>query len=180
MKVAIVAVVALGLCVAAACSPRPERSGLPGGAALPPPDPAAEPLAEPLAAEPLAPPAGEATAPASAESLESAGPVVETISPDPASSGGGAAIAIPDDSGWTNPDIPLTQRQIDIAACYESAAAQIAREAQIDSDRYEARNYRGDLVGLTSLSQRLDYYSENRRRGALFDSCMQAKGYVKN
>ncbi len=171
MKVVFVAVLALGLFLVAACSPRPERSELPGGEALPPPDPTAGPLAAP---------SGEPAAASSGASLESAGPVVETIRPDPTASAGPAAIAIPDARGWTNPEVPLNQRQIDIAACYESAAAQIARETQIDDDRYDSRNDRSELWQLDRISQRLDYYSEDRRRGTLFESCMRAKGYVKS
>ena len=82
--------------------------------------------------------------------------------------------------GWTHPEIPLTKQQVDIEACFNFATAQIARESQIDEDRYQVDTDFADLYGETTLERRVDYYTERRRRGALFDSCMHSRGYLKN
>ena len=104
------------------------------------------------------------------------------IEPDPSAAAEPSAITIPEGAGWTDPEIPLTKQQEDIEACFRFATAQVAREALIDEDRYDTRADRDvyNLYGQPTLTRRVDYYSERRRRGALFDTCMQSKGYVKN
>ncbi len=164
MRALITAGVALGLLAAAACSYyEPSRPEAPG-AALPPPEDAAEP------------------APESAGEPGSGGVVVDVIQPEPSVAAEPTAVAIPEGAGWTHPEIPLTRQQEDIEACFRFASAQVARESLIDEDRYDSRADRDvyNLYGEPTLTQRVDFYSERRRRGALFDSCMQSKGYLKN
>ena len=171
MKSLLMAAAALGLCVAVGCAPAgSSRSAPPAGTALPPPESAAPESAAPTSPEP----AGAAP--------ESGGVVVETIEPDPSASAGPSAITIPEQTGWTHPEVPLTRQQADIETCFNFASAQIERENQIDDDRYELSNERdfSDFHSEAVLARRVDYYSERRRRGSLFDSCMRSKGYLRN
>ena len=101
---------------------------------------------------------------------------VEYLPEEPPS--GPLVFAAPEASGWTHSGVPLTRQQSDIEACYNSAAAQVARDARIDYDRRQVREDSDDLLGLTTLTSRVDYYSEPRRRANLFESCMNAKGYT--
>lgn len=172
MKALIVAVAALAFGIGVGCT-LPEPSSPPAsGGALPPPAGLEEPD---TAGAPAAAPAGDSGAGGER------GTVVETISPEPSAAKEPTAIAIPEGSGWTNPGVPLTQQQADIEACFSYADAQIKREAQIDDDRFYSGNDRDfqNQYGLNTFRQRVDYYSERRRRGALFDSCMESKGYIK-
>ena len=104
-------------------------------------------------------------------------PLTTEYVPVQATAEGSLIIAIPADSGWDNPEIPLTRRQSDIEACYGYAVAQVARDDQIDYDRQQIREDGDNILGLTTLTQRVDFYSQSRRRDSLFDSCMRAKGY---
>lgn len=165
MKALIVTVVAVGLWAAAGCTfPEAPSPVPPSGGALPPPQGTVEPTGDSGAAG------------------GGGGEVIESIQAEPSAAPGPTAITIPEAAGWTSPGVPLTKQQADIEACYSFAQGQIARETQIDEDRYHGSGDRefDDQFGGTSLTRRLDYYSERRRRGALFDSCMQSKGYVKN
>lgn len=123
--------------------------------------------------------AGAAETSGSAGGGTSAASPAEIIHAEPAPSAP-AAIAIPEASGWTHPDVPLARQQSDIEACYQSAAARVARDTRIDEDRYQNRDDGDDVLGLTTFARRVDFYSEKRRRGSLFDSCMRAKGYTKS
>ena len=149
------------LLLLAACSSPPRE------AAPPPPDLGA-----------LPPPGVEAgrieAGPAAAEVPLS----VEYI-PAEAPPPGSRAVAIPEVSGWTHSEVPLTRQQSDIEACYGYAAAQVARDARIDEDRRQLRDDSNDLVGLTTFARRVDFYSEPRRRAELFDRCMSARGYTE-
>lgn len=156
MKALIIAVAAFGLWAAAGCTlPESSSPAAPSGGALPPP---------------------EGTA------AGSSGVVIESIQSEGFAAAGTTVITIPERSGWTHPEVPLTKQQADIETCFRFAAAQVDREAQIDDDRYEGSSDRDavNLYGVTTLTRRVDYYSQRRRRGALFDTCMQSKGYVKN
>ena len=167
MKALMVMVAALALWAAVGCTlPEPSSPAPPGGGVLPPPEDLAEP--------------GEATG-APATEPGGTGTVVETIKPDASAAEEPTAVAIPEASGWTNPAVPLSRRQEDIDACFSYAEGQIKREAQIDDDRYNFGDDRDfqNQYGLNTFRQRVDYYSERRRRGALFDACMQSKGYVR-
>jgi hypothetical protein len=73
----------------------------------------------------------------------------------------------------------LSQHQTDIDACFRYASAQIDRDSRIDYDRRQGRDIDDQVQGMTALSRRVDYYTEKRRRGSLFDSCMTSKGYSK-
>lgn len=167
MKALIVAVAALAFGLGVGCT-MPEPSSPPAaGGALPPPAGLEEPDT-----------AGKSGA--GGESGEP-GTVVETISPEPSAAEEPTAIAIPEGSGWTNPGTPLTQQQADVESCFSFADAQIRSEAQIDDDRFLSGNDRDfqNQYGLNTFRQRVDYYSERRRRGALFDSCMESRGYIR-
>ena len=52
---------------------------------------------------------------------------------------GSLAVAIPEVSGWTHSEVPLTRQQSDIEACYGYATVQVARDARIDEDRRQLR-----------------------------------------
>lgn len=160
MRLPIIAAAALlALGMAACSSPPPERDSVP-----PPPDPTVAPA--------------EAEGAAAGGGAVPSGPVVESISGETAAAP--AAVAIPEAEGWTNPNVPLSQHQADIEACFSYASALVERDRQIDSDRALGRDDQNDnLTGLTTLSLRVDHYSEKRRRGSLFDSCMRSKGYTK-
>lgn len=168
MNPLIVAAAALGLWAATACTfPDPSSPTAPSGGALPPPESTVEPAG---------------AAPEESAAAGTGGVVIELIEPEPSAAAEPTAIIIPEGSGWTHPEIPLTKQQEDIETCFRFATAQIARESQIDDDRYEGTSDRDavNLYGETTLTRRVDYYSERRRRGALFDTCMQSKGYVKD
>ena len=168
MKSLFVAVTVVGLWAAVGCTqPESSRSAPPAGGALPPPEGVAEPGGETAVAPPP-----ESAAP-------EGGVVIESIQPDASVAASPSAIIIPEGSGWTHPEIPLTKQQADIEACFNFATAQIARESQIDDDRYQVESDFADLHGETTLTRRVDYYSKRRRRGALFDSCMHSMGYLK-
>jgi hypothetical protein len=172
MKALITVVVALALLGAPACSfPEPTRPTAPSSGALPPPEGAAAPVPE-----------SAGTAAAESAPAGSSGVVIDTIEPDPSVAAVPTAVTIPEGAGWTHPEVPLTTQQEDIEACFRFASAQVARESLIDEDRYDSSADRDvyNLWGEPTLTQRVDYYSERRRRGALFDSCMQSKGYIKN
>jgi len=172
MKFLFVAVAVMGLWAAGGCTqPVSSNSGPPAGGALPPPEDVAEP-------------GGNAAVAPVPESPEpgSSGVVIETIQPEPLVAAEPTAVIIPEGAGWTHPEIPLTKQQSDIEACFSFATAQVSRESQIDDDRYQGSSDSDalDLYGETTLTRRVDYYSERRRRGALFDTCMRSKGYLKN
>jgi hypothetical protein len=172
MKALITVVVALALLAAPACSfPEPTRPTAPSSGALPPPEGAAAPVPE-----------SAGTAAAESAPAGSGGVVIDVIEPDPSVAAVPTAVTIPEGAGWTHPEVPLTTQQEDIEACFRFASAQVARESLIDEDRYDSSADRDvyNLWGEPTLTQRVDYYSERRRRGALFDSCMQSKGYIKN
>ena len=172
MKALIIAVAALGLWAAAGCTlPESSSPAAPSGGALPPPEETVEPASEAAGA-----PAVESAA------AGSSGVVIESIQPEASATAGPTAIILPERSGWTHSEVPLTKQQEDIETCFSFATAQVKREAQIDEDIIEASSDRDavNLYGETTLTQRVDYYSERRRRGGLFDTCMQSKGYVKN
>ena len=175
MKSLFVAVALVGLLAAGGCTlPEPASPAPPPGDALPPPEDLAEPgTTAPESASP------ESASPEGAIE-ESGGVVIESIEPEPDAALGPTAITIPEGKGWTQSDVPLTKQQQDIEACYNYASAQIARESQIDYDRYQVDSDFANLHGETTLTRRVDYYSERRRRGALFDACMRSKGYLKN
>jgi len=176
MKALIVALAAFAFWRGVGCT-APESASPPpaSGGALPPPAELEEPD---TVGAPAPPPAGDSGAGGAGSA---GGSVVETIKPDPSAAAEPTAITIPEGSGWTNPGVPLTQQQADVEACFSYADAQIKRETQIDDDRY---SFDDDVdfqnqYGLNTFKQRVDYYSERRRRGALFDTCMESKGYVK-
>ncbi len=134
------------------------------------------------------PPSGTSLAVVSEETVVEVEPAVGTFIDEPlaaeyvpvqATAEGSLIIAIPADSGWDNPEMPLTRRQSDIEACYGYAVAQVARDDRIDYDRQQIREDGNNVLGLTTLTQRVDFYSQPRRRDSLFDSCMRAKGYVQ-
>ena len=102
---------------------------------------------------------------------------IEYISAEPPP--GPLVFAVPEASGWTHSAVPLTRQQSDIEACYDYAAAQVARDARIDYDRRQMREDSNDLLGLTTLARRVDFYSEPRRRAGLFEGCMDTKGYAR-
>lgn len=137
-------------------APSPPESALEGGTAaggaLPPPD------------SPVVPSEGGTEVEAFAGEL----------------SGPPASVRLPAGSAWSRPGAPLTQQQSDLEACYRFATSQIARDARIDEDRLQNRDDGDDVHGVTTFSRRVDFYSERRRRGSLFDSCMHAKGYTKS
>jgi hypothetical protein len=174
MKALVAALAALAIGILVGCTMPEPSSPPPAGGALPPP----EGLEEPDTAGAPAAPAGETGAGGTGGE---SGTVVETIKPEPSEAQEPSAIAIPEGSGWTNPGVPLTQQQLDIESCFNYADAQIKSEAQIDDDRFLSGNDRDfeNQYGLNTFRQRVDYYSERRRRGALFDSCMESKGYTK-
>ena len=172
MKALIIAVAALGLWAAAGCTlPEASSPAAPSGAALPPPEETVEPASEAAGAR-----AVESAA------AGSSGVVIESIQPEPSATAERTAIILPERSGWTHSEILLTKQQEDIETCFSFATAQVKREAQIDEDIIDGSSDRDavNLYGETTLTQRVDYYSERRRRGGLFDTCMQSKGYVKN
>ncbi len=135
-----------------------------GGSALPPPDPM------------VAPPVSESGA---TTGVVAATSVAVESSPSEPVVATGAVISIPEAGGWTNPTIPLSQYQTDIDSCFSYASAQIDRDALIDFDRQQVRDVDDQVQGMAALSRRVDHYTAKRRRGSLFDSCMNAKGYTK-
>jgi len=176
MKALIIAVAAFGLWAAAGCTlPEASSPATPNGGALPPPEETVEPVRESASEAAGAPDAESAAA-------GSSGVVIESIRPEPSATAEPTAIILPERSGWTHSEIPLTKQQEDIETCFSFATAQVKREAQIDEDIIDGSSDRDalNLYGETTLTQRVDYYSERRRRGGLFDTCMQSKGYVKN
>jgi hypothetical protein len=176
MNPLILAVAAIGLWAATGCTlPEPLSPGEPTGGALPPP------IGAPEATGVTAGDAAGASAVESAAAGTS-GVVIESIEPEPSATTGPTAITIPEGSGWTHSEVPLTKQQEDIETCFRFASAHVERESRIDDDRYEGSSDRDvvNLFGETTLTRRVDYYSERRRRGGLFDTCMQSKGYVKN
>ncbi len=152
------------LLLAACSSPPREAAPPPDLSALPPPGIEAGKIeAGGIEAEPAA-----AEAPLSVE-------YIPMEAPPP----GSLAIAIPEVSGWSHSEVPLTRQQSDIEACHGYAAARVARDARIDEDRRQLREDSNDLVGLTTFARRVDFYSEPRRRADLFDTCMSARGYTR-
>jgi hypothetical protein len=142
------------------------------------PPPAHEAVPPPSGAELRAvPQESVAVEPAAGTSADE--PLSTEYVPVQATSNETLVIAVPESSGWDNPEMGLTRRQSDIEACYGYAAAQVARDDQIDSDRHQIRDDDDDVLGLTTLTRRVDFYSQPRRRDSLFDSCMRAKGYVE-
>ncbi|MDX1422668.1 MAG: hypothetical protein R3322_05980 [Kiloniellales bacterium] len=170
MKALNLAIAALTIWAGIGCTfSEPTGPSAPAGGALPPPADLETPDAT---SAPAAPSAGDAPAP---------GTVIETIEPSPSAATEPSAVPIPEASGWINPSVPLSDQQADIDACFSYAQGQIERETQIDQDRYLATDEPGfqNQYGVNTFKQRVDYYSERRRRGALFDACMESKGYVK-
>jgi len=177
MKALNLAVAALTIWAGIGCTfSEPTSPSAPAGGALPPPADLETPGATGTGATgtgaPAAPSAGDAPAP---------GTVIETIEPPPSAAAEPTAVPIPEASGWINPSVALSEQQADIDACFSYAQGQIDRETQIDQDRYLATDEPGfqNQYGVNTFKQRVDYYSERRRRGSLFDACMESKGYVK-
>ncbi len=170
------------LLLLAACSSPPPREAAPPPpdlGALPPPGiEAGEIEAEEIEAREIE--AGEIEA-EEIEAVPAAAEVPLSVEYIPAEAPppGSLAVAIPEVSGWTHPEIPLTRQQSDIENCYGYAAALVARDARIDEDRRQLLDDSNDLLGLTTFAQRVDFYSEPRRRAKLFDRCMSARGYSR-
>jgi hypothetical protein len=173
MKALIVTVTVFAFWAVVGCTmPEPSSPPPSSGGALPPPGELEEPDTGGGGA-PAAVPGGD---------TGSGGTVIETIKPEPSAAQEPAAVNIPEASGWTNPSVPLNEQQQDMDSCFSYATAQIQRETRIDDDQYsvgQSLDFQNQYH-LDTFRQRLDYYSERRRRGALFDACMESKGYTKN
>lgn len=79
----------------------------------------------------------------------------------------------------TTPAVTAEQRQADIADCYAYAWSQVKFDEQVQNDT----GYLSESSvnpGLTVFTKRLDNYGNEKRRGELFDSCMESKGYTED
>lgn len=81
---------------------------------------------------------------------------------------------------WNKAGVTEAQRQKDIRDCYEAARAMVERDARIDRDIGAGRaepSATGDRT--TELLEDMRAFGLERRRGELFERCMQKKGYAR-
>ena len=84
---------------------------------------------------------------------------------------------LPDSSGWSNPEIPLSRHQADIEACHGFAWARVDNDLRIDNDIQGNFDTIDSGLGFSALSRRVDLYVAKKRRNTLFERCMESKGY---
>lgn len=148
MKPLVQLVVAAVLAVLAACAESGSREKILPASDLPPVS-GAEPAVVP---SPLAPP-----------------PPATTVAP--------SRRDIPEQSGWDNPEVPLSGRQRDIEACYDYAWAQVERDLQIESDIQDTMDTMASGLGFSPENRQANLYGARQRRHRLFERCMQSRGY---
>lgn len=78
---------------------------------------------------------------------------------------------------WLKEGVDQQQRDADIRQCREVAAAQVARDRQVDQDRSVGQQTLGSGGGGVDLTRSLDDYSREQRQARLFARCMRSKGY---
>jgi hypothetical protein len=98
-------------------------------------------------------------------------------SPPPAASQAPSRRDIPEQPGWTNPDVPLSAHQRDIEACYDYAWAQVERDLRIESDIQDTMDTMISGLGFSPENRQADLYGSRQRRYRLFESCMRSRGY---
>lgn len=80
---------------------------------------------------------------------------------------------------WLKADVTQRQRDKDIAECRDTAAAQVARDRQIDEDRRIGQSTLGDSDASQRLTMQMGAYNEEQREARLFARCLRAKGYER-
>lgn len=81
---------------------------------------------------------------------------------------------------WSKAGVTEAERQQDIRDCYEAARATVERDARMDRDIGAGRaepSATGDRT--TELVKDMRAFGLERRRGELFERCMQKKGYAR-
>lgn len=76
------------------------------------------------------------------------------------------------------PTVTNAQREADIQDCYAYASAQVTRDERMQDDR-AALFSQNNLDPTYALVKQMDDFGNERRRGQLFDNCMEAKGYAE-
>jgi hypothetical protein len=77
----------------------------------------------------------------------------------------------------TQPAVSSEQREADIADCYAFSRSQVQRDIDVQDDSATVVDSTVN-PGFTAFTQDLTDYGNEKRRGALFDNCMVAKGYA--
>ncbi len=114
----------------------------------------------------------DALPPVSGVSTVAAVPAPQPPAPRPP-----ARQTLPDSSGWSNPEIPLSRHQTDIEACHGFAWARVDNDLRIDNDIHGNFDTIDSGLGFSALSRRVDLYAAKKQRNTLFERCMQSKGY---
>ncbi len=95
--------------------------------------------------------------------------------------GGGVVLKGPDGTTWAVQRAEDEEAyRADIEDCYNYAAAQTRRDAQITDDRNAGIDTLTSQSRYSGLRQRVDEYDLRQRRGSLMTGCMEAKGYVRS
>jgi hypothetical protein len=102
------------------------------------------------------------------------------IAPPPAAPEAPSRRDLPEQPGWTNPEVPLSGHQRDIEACYDYAWAQVERDLQIESDIQDTMDTMASGLGFSPENRQADLYGARQRRHRLFERCMQSRGYQPN
>ncbi len=87
---------------------------------------------------------------------------------------------IPEQPGWTNPEVALSQHQRDIEACYDYAWAQVERDLRIESDIQDTMDTMASGLGFSPEHRQANLYGARQRRHRLFERCLQSGGYQAN
>ena len=77
------------------------------------------------------------------------------------------------------PSVTADRSKPDVAACYDSAQAQIDHDAWIERDRSAAFDSSDAGLGLSALRQRMSTFGQSKRRRTLFNDCINAKDYSR-
>ena len=75
-----------------------------------------------------------------------------------------------------DPSATTDRSKPNVAACYDSAQAQIDHDARIERDRSAAFDSSDAGLGLSALRQRMSTFGQSKRCRTLFIDCINAKG----
>ena len=146
-----------------ACDSSPRKSAIP---------PSYEPVPSGDAAAPSAPAAGTG---ANTGGTYPYG----TAQPTAPAEGEAPVVRTPDGRLWRKAGTTEDQRQADLAACYEVAAAQVRRDEQIMVDQDATMSDFSPSSRMRPLQRQMQGHDLRNRRSRIMSSCLESKGYYR-
>lgn len=86
----------------------------------------------------------------------------------------------PDGKIWTRDPEAGGAYDADVEACYNYARAQIEHDRMIESDASSAFGRGAGDSGLSDLTRQMNQFEQSNRWPALFQRCMESRGYARN